>query len=205
MKRLLYKELLNWKENESRKPLILNGARQVGKTWLLQSFGGAEYKKMAYISCEKVSGLESVFADFDTGRIVRALSAISHVDITPYDTLVVIDEVQEYPRALTALKYFCEDAPEYHIAVAGSLLGVTLHRGVSFPVGKVDILQLYPMTFSEFVEAVDGEQSAEILRSGDWPLISSLHSHYVEFGSTISSVECLVPCLPTAMGQGLPL
>lgn len=180
MKRLLYKELLNWKENESRKPLILNGARQVGKTWLLQFFGGAEYKKMAYISCEKVSGLESVFADFDTGRIVRALSAISHVDITPYDTLVIIDEVQEYPRALTALKYFCEDAPEYHIAVAGSLLGVTLHRGGSFPVGKVDILQLYPMTFSEFVEAVDGEQSAEILRSGDWPLISSLHSHYEE-------------------------
>lgn len=180
MKRLLYKELLNWKEGKDRKPLILNGARQVGKTWLLQSFGGTEYKKMAYISCEKVSGLESVFADFDTGRIVRTLSAISHVDITPYDTLVIIDEVQEYPRALTALKYFCEDAPEYNIAVAGSLLGVTLHRGVSFPVGKVDILQLYPMTFSEFVEAVDGEQSAGILRSGDWPLISSLHPHFVE-------------------------
>lgn len=180
MKRLLYKELLNWKESKDRKPLILNGARQVGKTWLLQSFGESEYKKLAYISCEKVSSLESVFADFDTGRIVRALSAISHVDITPYDTLVVIDEVQEYPRALTALKYFCEDAPEYHFAVAGSLLGVTLHRGVSFPVGKVDILQLYPMTFSEFVEAVDGERSAEILRSGDWPLICSLHSHYVE-------------------------
>ncbi|MBQ6955892.1 MAG: ATP-binding protein [Bacteroidales bacterium] len=180
MKRLLYKELLLWKESKDRKPLILNGARQVGKTWLLQSFGESEYKKMAYISCEKLSGLESVFADFDTRRIVRALSAISHVDITPSDTLVIIDEVQEYPRALTALKYFCEDAPEYHIAVAGSLLGVTLHRGVSFPVGKVDILQLYPMTFSEFVEAVDGEQSAEVLRSGDWPLIGSLHSHYVE-------------------------
>lgn len=180
MKRLLYKELMSWKSGTERKPLILNGARQVGKTWLLRSFGELEYKKVAYISCEKVSGLEDVFIDFDIKRIVRSLSAISHIDITPMDTLVIIDEIQEYPRALTALKYFCEDAPEYHIAVAGSLLGVTLHRGVSFPVGKVDILQLYPMTFSEFVEAVDGEQSAEILRGGDWLLINSLHSHYVE-------------------------
>ncbi len=180
MKRLLYKELLSWKKSRDRKPLILNGARQVGKTWLLQSFGESEYQKVAYISCEKVSDIESVFADFNTRRIIMALSAISHVDITPSDTLVIIDEVQEYPRALTALKYFCEDASEYHIAVAGSLLGVTLHRGVSFPVGKVDILQLYPMTFSEFVEAVDGQQSAEVLRSGDWSLICSLHSHYVE-------------------------
>lgn len=180
MKRLLYKELMSWKSGTERKPLILNGARQVGKTWLLRSFGELEYKKVAYISCEKVSGLEDVFIDFDIKRIVRSLSAISHIDITPMDTLVIIDEIQEYPRALTALKYFCEDAPEYHIAVAGSLLGVTLHRGVSFPVGKVDILQLYPMTFSEFVEAVDGERSAEILRGGDWLLINSLHSHYVE-------------------------
>lgn len=180
MKRLLYKELMSWKSGMERKPLILNGARQVGKTWLLRSFGELEYKKVAYISCEKVSGLEDVFIDFDIKRIVRSLSAISHIDITPMDTLVIIDEIQEYPRALTALKYFCEDAPEYHIAVAGSLLGVTLHRGVSFPVGKVDILQLYPMTFSEFVEAVDGERSAEILRGGDWLLINSLHSHYVE-------------------------
>lgn len=180
MKRTLYNQLVEWKYNPDRKPLILNGARQVGKTWLLQSFGHHEYKKVAYISCERFLGLEEVFADFDTKRIIRALSAIANTDITPMDTLVIIDEIQEFPRALTALKYFCEDAPEYHIAVAGSLLGVTLHRGVSFPVGKVDILQLYPMTFSEFVEAVDGEQSAKVLRGDDWSLINSLHSHFVE-------------------------
>lgn len=180
MKRLLYNKLCEWKEKEHRKPLILNGARQVGKTWLLKTFGENEYVKMAYISCERVKNLDALFSDFDTNRIVRALSAMCKVDITPNDTLIIIDEAQEYPRALTALKYFCEDAPEYHVAVAGSLLGLTLHRGVSFPVGKVDILQLYPMTFLEFVTAVHGEQMAEVLQSKDWSMINALHSQFVE-------------------------
>ena len=180
MKRLLYNKLCKWKEKEHRKPLILNGARQVGKTWLLKSFGENEYSKVAYISCERVKNLDALFSDFDTKRIVRALSAMCKVDITPGDTLIIIDEAQEYPRALTALKYFCEDASEYHVAVAGSLLGLTLHRGVSFPVGKVDILQLYPMTFLEFVAAVHGEQMAEVLQSKDWSMINALHSQFVE-------------------------
>lgn len=180
MKRLLYSKLCDWKTSEHRKPLILNGARQVGKTWLLKSFGENEYAKVAYISCERVKNLDALFSDFDTKRIVRAMSAMCKVDITPGDTLIVIDEAQEYPRALTALKYFCEDAPEYHVAVAGSLLGLTLHQGVSFPVGKVDILQLYPMTFLEFVAAVHGEQMAEVLQSKDWSMINTLHSQFVE-------------------------
>lgn len=180
MKRLLYSDLLKWKECANRKPLVLNGARQVGKTWLLKSFGKQEYAKVAYISCELADNLESVFADFNVVRILRALSAMSGVDITPHDTLIIIDEAQEYPRALTALKYFCEDAPDYHIAVAGSLLGLTLHRGVSFPVGKVDMLQLYPMVFSEFVEAVHSKQMAETLRAKQWDVINSLHTQYVE-------------------------
>ena len=122
MKRLLYSKLCDWKTSEHRKPLILNGARQVGKTWLLKSFGENEYAKVAYISCERVKNLDALFSDFDTKRIVRAMSAMCKVDITPGDTLIVIDEAQEYPRALTALKYFCENAPESHGAVAGALL-----------------------------------------------------------------------------------
>ncbi len=180
MKRLLYSDLLKWKQGARRKPLILNGARQVGKTWLLKSFGKQEYAKVAYINFELADNLEYVFSDFNVARIVRALSAMSGVDITPHDTFIILDEAQEYPRALTALKYFCEDAPDYHIAVAGSLLGLTLHSGVSFPVGKVDMLQLYPMVFSEFVEAVHSRQMAETLRETRWDVINALHTQYVE-------------------------
>lgn len=155
MKRLLFNDLSKWKNSNNRKPLILNGSRQVGKTWLLQNFGKEEYKSVAYINCERAENIEFVFTDFDTKRMIMALSAISGVDIRPGgETLIIIDEIQEYPRALTALKYFCEDAPEYHIAVAGSLLGIMLHKGISFPVGKVDMLQLYPMNFEEFLLAM---------------------------------------------------
>ena len=170
MKRLLFNDLSKWKNSNNRKPLILNGSRQVGKTWLLQNFGKEEYN------------IEFVFTDFDTKRMIMALSAISGVDIRPGgETLIIIDEIQEYPRALTALKYFCEDAPEYHIAVAGSLLGIMLHKGISFPVGKVDMLQLYPMNFEEFLLAMGKEQLVQVLRSGDWKLIDALSSMYIDF------------------------
>ena len=181
MKRLLFNDLVKWKNNTSRKPLILNGARQVGKTWLLQNFGREEYKSVAYINCEKAENIEFVFTDFDTRRMIMALSAMSGVDIRPGETLIIIDEIQEYPRALTALKYFCEDAPEYHIAVAGSLLGIMLHKGISFPVGKVDMLQLYPMDFEEFLLAMGKEQLVQLLHSGDWKLIDALSSMYMDF------------------------
>lgn len=180
MERLIYNDLLKWKHNANRKPLILNGARQVGKTWILKEFGRREYEKTAYINCERADQIEEVFRDFDSRRMVTALSVLSGVDIIPEKTLVFIDEVQEYPRALTALKYFCEDAPQYHIVVAGSLLGISLHQGVSFPVGKVDVLNLFPMTLTEFVLALGNKQAAEMLQNGDMKTASSLNSFFIE-------------------------
>ena len=180
MERLIYSDLLKWKHNANRKPLILNGARQVGKTWILKEFGRREYEKTAYINCEKAVQIEEVFGDFDSSRMVTALSVLSGVDIIPEKTLVFIDEVQEYPRALTALKYFCEDAPRYHIVVAGSLLGISLHQGVSFPVGKVDVLNLFPMTLTEFVLALGNKQAAEMLQNGDMKTASSINSFFIE-------------------------
>lgn len=180
MERLIYSDLLKWKHNTNRKPLILNGARQVGKTWILKEFGRREYEKTAYVNCEKAVQIEEVFRDFDSSRMVTALSVLSGVDIIPEKTLVFIDEVQEYPRALTALKYFCEDAPQYHIVVAGSLLGISLHQGISFPVGKVDVLNLFPMTLTEFVLALGNKQAAEMLQNGDMKTASSINSFFIE-------------------------
>ena len=180
MKRLLYKNLLDWKKNPNRKPLILNGARQVGKTWLLRNFGFQEYESVAYINCESTTNINELFADFDTKRIIRALSAYTNVDIVPNDSLIILDEVQQNPRILTALKYFCEEAPQYHIAVAGSLLGIALHQGISYPVGKVDELNLYPMNFDEFLMALDKKQAYDALHSGDWSLINSLSNVFIE-------------------------
>ena len=152
----------------------------MGKTWILKEFGRREYEKTAYINCERADQIEEVFRDFDSRRMVTALSVLSGVDIIPEKTLVFIDEVQEYPRALTALKYFCEDAPQYHIVVAGSLLGISLHQGVSFPVGKVDVLNLFPMTLTEFVLALGNKQAAEMLQNGDMKTASSLNSFFIE-------------------------
>lgn len=180
MKRLLYNNLIKWKNNPYRKPLILNGARQVGKTWLIKHFGENEYKKVVYLNCEKGEELSFIFSNFNTERIIRTLSAYTNTDITPNDTLIIIDEIQEYPRALTSLKYFCEDAPNYHIAVAGSLLGISLHNNISFPVGKVDVLQLYPMTFEEFLLALDKTHLVSTLNSLEWSIITPLSSSYTE-------------------------
>ena len=181
MERLLYKDLLAWKASKDRKPLILNGARQVGKTWLLKEFGRREYESVAYINCEKAVHLEAVFEDFETVRLVRALSALSGVDIWPGKTLLILDEIQEFPRALTSLKYFCEDAPEYHVVVAGSLLGIALHAGISFPVGKVDFLRLYPLTFEEFLLANNRALAVDALNAKEWDTLKSLSSMFVEF------------------------
>lgn len=180
MKRLLINDLINWKNSAGRKPLILNGARQVGKTWLLQEFGKTEYKSVAYINCEKMQDLDAVFIDFNIERIIRSLSAYTNVDILPKKTLIIMDEIQAYPKALTALKYFCEDAPDYHVVVAGSLLGISLHNDVSYPVGKVDELRLYPMNFEEFLYAVGKDKAAVLLKSNDWESIAPLHAMYVD-------------------------
>ena len=177
MERGIYKKLIEWKNKQGRKPLILNGARQVGKTYILQQFGQNEYKKCAFFSLDRSPKVAEVFEKGgSTADMLMALSAISQIDITPNDTLVVLDEIQDCPKALEALKFFCEDAPHVHIIVAGSVLGLSLHGGVSYPVGKVEELRLYPMNFIEFLDAMDKKQLVSILESGNWNVINMLES-----------------------------
>lgn len=180
MKRSIYKDLLQWKRNKLRKPLIIDGARQVGKTWVIKEFGINEYKNVAYINCDRIAEMKSLFFDFNVERLIRSFSAITNETIVPEDTLIVLDEIQEVPLAITALKYFCEEARQYHIIVAGSLLGVSLHGGTGFPVGKVDRLKMYPMTFSEFIEASGIVHLLELLESHRWEEISSLSVTYTD-------------------------
>ncbi|MDY6470285.1 MAG: ATP-binding protein [Succinivibrio dextrinosolvens] len=180
MERLAYKKLLGWKNNKNRKPLILNGARQVGKTWLLKDFGEKEYESIAYINCDETKDLKAVFSDFNTDRLIRAFSAISGVNIKPENTLIILDEIQIIPIGLTSLKYFCENAPEYHIAVAGSLLGIGLHEGTGFPVGKVDQINLYPLSFKEFLLALKKDQIYNAIQTHKWEELSSLSSIFID-------------------------
>ena len=181
MKRLVYNKLKAWKESIHRKPLIINGARQVGKTWLLKEFGKNEYKTVAYVSCDRTDGVKNIFENgFNTEHIIRNLSALTGIDIKPKETLIILDEIQELPLAITSLKYFCENAPEYHIAVAGSLLGLFLHQGFSFPVGKVDMICVYPMTSEEFLMAKGKEMMAKGLNSCEYDVINSLHTVFIE-------------------------
>ncbi len=175
MKRFLYEKLLQWKANPSRKPLILNGARQVGKTYLIREFGEREYSKMAYISLDRSPLAVEVFnRGGSVADLLMALSAISQVDITHHDTLLVLDEIQDCPKAIETLKFFCEEEPDIHIIVAGSLLGLSIYGGVSYPVGKVDELRLYPMTFLEFLEASGHSRLVSPLKSGNWNVVGLL-------------------------------
>lgn len=175
MRRNILEKLIEWKQKKNRKPLIINGARQVGKTYILREFGENYYQKMAYINCDKNKMIENIFAvDYNIDRILLALSALVHIKIEAENTLIVFDEVQESPMVLNSLKYFCENAPQYHVVVAGSLLGISLHKDMSFPVGKVDMLKMYPMTFDEFLMAIDEQSLVDILRSKDFSLIDSL-------------------------------
>ena len=180
MERIVYKQLLEWKNSRTRKPLILQGARQVGKTWILKDFAKREYKNLAYISCENNERMRELFVDYDTERIIRGISAVTMQSIIPGETLIFIDEIQEIPKAVSSLKYFCENQNEYHIAVAGSLLGIALHKGESFPVGKVDVIQLYPMNFEEFILALGKEKLLEILKSRNWNEISMMKTELIE-------------------------
>ena len=177
MKRRLYNLLKNWKISPNRKPLVLEGARQVGKTWLLKEFGSHEYENMVYVNCADEPFAQNLFMpDLIPKRIVRDIMANKGQDITPGKTLIVFDEIQEAPRGITSLKYFCEDAPEQHVVVAGSLLGVIHHPGESYPVGKVDMMRLYPMTFEEFLWACGKEKLAEIVMNCEWNSLIALHS-----------------------------
>lgn len=180
MERSIYSSLKKWKESPTRKPLILQGARQVGKTYILKEFGAREYSEVVYINCDDNNDMQNMFVDYDVDRIIRSMSAISGVSIKPSTTLLILDEIQEMERGLASLKYFCEKAPEYHVAVAGSLLGITLHEGTSFPVGKVDMLYMYPMDFEEFLLAMGKEQLVELLRNNSWAALTPLRGMLTE-------------------------
>lgn len=176
MERSIIKQLKEWKNSPLRKPLILAGARQVGKTYILKEFGKREYENVAYINCDNNPEVAELFAeDYDMKRVLLVIGALTGQPIIPGKTLIILDEIQELPKGLAALKYFCEDAPEYHVAVAGSLLGVALHHGESAPVGKADIIRLFPMSFEEYLLARGEEQVLQILFSKDWPTITLLH------------------------------
>ena len=181
MERYLYNKLIEWKISPKRKPLILNGARQVGKTWLLTEFGRREYTKTVFFSLDRNNDARRVFQQGGSARqLIMRLSALSGVDITDGDTLLILDEIQDCPEALTALKYFCEETPQIHIAVAGSLLGISMHNNASFPVGKVDVLRLYPLNFSEFLRAMGRDKMADMLSIGNWDDIDALGNAYID-------------------------
>ena len=180
MYRNIIERLRKWKDKKDRKPLILAGARQVGKTYILKRFGEEEFANVAYINCEDNVLAKNLFMeDYNMQRIILAIGAITGQSIEPGRTLIILDEIQESPRGLSVLKYFCEKAPQYHVAVAGSLLGITMHKGESFPVGKVDVLHIYPMTFDEFLLAKGKQQLFDILRSKDWMTLKLLKSEYI--------------------------
>lgn len=175
-------ELKKWKDSPTRKPLIIRGARQVGKTWLMKEFGKQYYKKCAYINFDDNSRMDKLFEDdFDLDKIIQGLKIESNVNIEPENTLIILDEIQETPKALKALKYFYENANQYHIVSAGSLLGVAIHEGTSFPVGKVDFLDLAPLSFFEFLEALGEENLLQLLKKNDFDMIGVFNSKLKEF------------------------
>jgi len=181
MKRDLYESLVNWKNAPNRKPLILQGARQVGKTWLMKEFGKNEFEQVIYLNFEGSGRLKSLFVpDFDIKRILSIIEIEVNHKIQRDKTLLIFDEIQEAEKGLTALKYFCEQAPEYYIVAAGSLLGVSLQKNTSFPVGKVDFLRMYPISFFEFLENVGQGLLKEHLAAENWPVIEVFHDKLVE-------------------------
>ncbi len=174
-------DLIKWKDGDHRKPLIIRGARQVGKTWIVKEFGKTHYKKIVYINFDNSERMESLFSgNLDIPRIITALQIESGVTIEAENTLIIFDEVQEVPRALTSLKYFYENAPQYHLVAAGSLLGVALHPGTSFPVGKVDFMALYPLSFIEFLNATGNENLTSLLAAKDFELITNFKGKYID-------------------------
>ncbi len=176
------KRLNKWKLNKNKKPLILLGARQVGKTWLLQSFGKAEYKQVLYVNFEDDGAPKDIFqSDFDIDRIITLLNAYSGLRISAEDTLLIFDEIQTAPRGITALKYFYEKAPHYHVIAAGSLLGISIHPEDSFPVGKVEFLTLYPLSFTEFLLAMNETSLVELMEKREWELLNTFKSKLINY------------------------
>ncbi|MBO4371678.1 MAG: ATP-binding protein [Bacteroidales bacterium] len=181
MKRKVYNELIEWKNSPNRKPLILSGARQVGKTWLMKELGKNEYKNYVYLNFDLDDRLENLFeTDYNIDRILLAIQAITGIKPEKGKTLIILDEIQQVKRGLGVLKYFCEDAPEYHIIVAGSLLGIALHPGTSFPVGKVNMINVYPLDFGEFLDAMGENTMKELVEKHDWEMMKILKNKYIE-------------------------
>ena len=181
MYRYAIENLDKWKNSKNRKPLIIEGARQVGKTWIMKEFGKKSYNKTVYINFDSNVQMAELFSiDLNVERIIMGLELYAGHKINPSNTLIIFDEVQEVPKALSSLKYFYENAPEYHIVCAGSLLGIALHEGTSFPVGKVDFLKLYPLSFKEFLMAIGLERFAELLDKKDYVMIKSFKQTYID-------------------------
>ena len=181
MYRSVVNQLIEWKESDERKPLIVLGARQVGKTYSLLDFGKQHYKYVAYINCDENEQAKNLFVqDYNMERVLFAIAAIAGVPVVPGDTLIILDEIQELQKGLASLKYFCENAPEYHVCVAGSLLGITLRHGESFPVGKVDMIRMFPMSFTEFLIARGRNLMAEQLQKKNWYMLPGLHLTLVQ-------------------------
>jgi predicted AAA+ superfamily ATPase len=181
MQRELLQILIKWKEKVDRKPLIIRGARQVGKTWLMKEFGKTHYKNIAYVNFETALSLHRIFeSGFESEKLIMALKIETGADIIPGETLIILDEIQACEAAITSLKYFQENANQYHIIAAGSLLGVASNKNRSFPVGKVDFLDLYPLNFSEFLLAVNEPQLLDLLQKKDWGLITAFKSKYID-------------------------
>ncbi len=196
MDRYLMDELVRWKDSPRRKPLILNGARQVGKTWLLKEFGRTCFDGVAYVSLDVNSAATALFeGDFNVERIIGGLSLLTGVRIEPHSTLVILDEIQSVPKAITSLKYFCENAPEYAVAAAGSLLGISANEGTGYPVGKVDTLDLYPLHFREFLDATGDGMLRELLDGGDPALINTFRDR----AALALKRYCVVGGMPAAV------
>lgn len=181
MYRQAIEKLFAWKESRHRKPLIIEGARQVGKTWLMKEFGAQAYDDTFYINFDSNTPMAELFStDLNTERLIMGLELYMGRKIDPETTLLIFDEVQEVPRALSSLKYFYENAPQYHIVCAGSLLGIALHRGTSFPVGKVEFLKLYPLSYREFLMALGKEQYVSVLDQQDYEMVTSFKQSYID-------------------------
>ena len=181
MQRLLLKKLVQWKHKADRKPLIIQGARQVGKTWLMKEFGLTHYRNVAYVNFETAKSLRTIFeSGFEVPKLVLALKIETGIDIIAGDTLIILDEIQECESALTSLKYFQENGNQYHIIAAGSLLGVAMKKNRSFPVGKVEFLELHPLNFSEFLLALNETQLLSLLQQNQWDLITGFKSKYID-------------------------
>ena len=175
MERTIYRKLCDWKDASRRKPLILLGARQVGKTYILKEFGQREFKTMVYLNCHEEERAQWLFRNLDAARILRELEGVTETSIVEGETLVVFDEIQEVKNGIASLKYFCEEFPDLHVAVAGSLLGISLREGESYPVGKVQTMRMYPMTFMEYLGACGKAKLGECLSSLEWDSIRMHH------------------------------